>query len=257
MSNISGPKLSIVLPAFNEAERLPPYLVEIRSTMETRYAGRYEVIVVDDGSSDAMPDLLKGIACDWPEMRVLQHASNLGKGAAIRTGIGAARGELLLFADADGATPIDQEEKLCQALSAGADMAVGSRLLEAPDVVCNRGRMRGMIGKMFASIARLVVSVTVRDTQCGFKMFRAEQGKRLFDDSYEMGYLLDLELLALARKYQYQVVEVPIDWNEQPGSRLTIGRQCFKMGIGLWRVRRRVFGKKLINNASESLPERR
>jgi dolichyl-phosphate beta-glucosyltransferase len=235
-------ELSVVLPAYNESKRLPPYLDEIRRYMDEQYARHYEVIVVDDGSSDHLDDKISTLAQCWPELRLLRHPANVGKGAAVRTGILAANGARILFADADGATPIDQEQRLRQALKAGFDLAVGSRMVDAPDVVCHRRWSRKLIGKLFAGVVRRVISPPVRDTQCGFKLFRAEPGKRLFRCSKESGYLFDIEILTMAQILGYQIAEIPIDWSERPGSRLNLLRQCPKIMVNLWCVRQRLAG---------------
>ena len=236
-------QLSVIIPAYNEARRLPPYLASVRQHLDRRFPGRYEVVVVDDGSGDGLPDVLAPLAADWPELVVMRHPANRGKGAAVRTGMLAARGRLLLFADADGATPIDQEVRLCEAVRAGADMAVGSRLLAGADVTRRRTWTRGLVGRLFAGFARWWLQVSVRDTQCGFKMFRREVGRELFSLGRESKYLFDLELLVLAKGFRYRVVEVPVNWSDVPGSHLSLTRELGRILLGLWRLRRRLLGR--------------
>jgi dolichyl-phosphate beta-glucosyltransferase len=232
--------LSLVIPAYNEAQRLPVYLPCVRRYLDDRYPDRYEVIVVDDGSRDGLPDVLVPVESDWPQLAVLRHATNRGKGAAVQTGMLAARGRLLLFADADGATPIEEESKLASALEAGADIAVGSRYIAGDDVSRERFLSRGVAGRLFAGLARRLLDVTVRDTQCGFKMFRHPAGRELFEMLRETGYLFDLEVLALAAQIGYEVVEVPINWSEIPGGSMNILRDSPRMFLGLFRLRRRL-----------------
>ncbi len=232
--------LSLIIPAYNESQRLPPYLETIRNYIRHEYNDNCEVIVVDDGSSDQLAEVLTKMAADWPPLRTIRHEHNLGKGAAVRTGILAAQGTRLLYADADGATPIGEERKLRDAIDAGADLAVGSRLLSAEDVQRKRTWSRALIGRSFATMARMMLKTQVRDTQCGFKMLRAEPAKQLFELSQENGYLFDLEILALAAHCGYRVTEVPINWSDQPGSRLKMHRECGKIVTGLWRIRRRM-----------------
>jgi dolichyl-phosphate beta-glucosyltransferase len=228
---------SLVLPALNERERLPPYLAEIRLHLEREFEGKYEVIVVDDGSTDGMSDLLSETFGDWGQLRIERFARNEGKGAAVRTGMLAAVGELLMFADADGATPIAEETRLRKAIRQGADLAVGSRLLASEEVQCHRTRFRAWVGRGFAALARMVLDVPVRDTQCGFKMLRYEVAKRLFGEMNEDGYLFDLELLLLARRQGYHVAEVPVNWKDVPGSRMKMAGEVWKILPGLWRLR--------------------
>jgi dolichyl-phosphate beta-glucosyltransferase len=232
--------LSVVVPAYNEALRLPPYLALVRRYVEPKYSDRHEVIVVDDGSEDGLADVLAKAGADWPELRAMAHPQNQGKGAAVRTGVLAAHGRLVLFADADGATPIEEEGRLAEAIAGGADVAVGSRLLAASGVQRTRAWGRGLAGRLFAAVARRVLGLAIRDTQCGFKMFRAEAAHRLFSLARESRYLFDLEILALAACLGYKVAEVPVNWREVPGGHLHLARELPKVIGGLWRIRRRL-----------------
>lgn len=231
-------ELSVILPAYNEARRMPPYLSAVRAHLEDRYPHRHEVIVVDDGSDDGLAYLLEKAAADWPQLRWISHPENQGKGAAVRTGMLAAAGDRLLFADADGATPIDEETRLSAAIEAGADVAIGSRL--APGAVRSRAWFRGLAGRAFASLARRTLGLSVRDTQCGFKMFRGDVGHKLFKLAEESRYLFDLEILALAEGLGYRVAEVPIRWQEIPGGHLRLSREARRILWDLRRIRRRV-----------------
>ncbi|OHB70502.1 MAG: hypothetical protein A2V70_07965 [Planctomycetes bacterium RBG_13_63_9] len=236
-------EISVVIPAYNEARRLPRYLALVRQHLDELYSGRYEVIVVDDGSRDGLADVLAGLAGEWSGLAVMQHPTNRGKGAAVRTGMLAGRGGRLLFADADGATPIDQEGKLSEAIRAGADVAVGSRLVGGPDVTRRRSWGRGLVGRLFAGVARRWLGVSVRDTQCGFKMFRRDVGRKLFCTSEETGFLFDLELLGLADRLGFEVAEVPVNWADVPGGHLSMIRELPRVLLGLWRLRRRLRGR--------------
>lgn len=232
--------LSVVLPAYNEALRLPPFLASVRTYLDGRYGERYEAIVVDDGSGDGLCGILERFARDWPQLRSIRHPQNQGKGAAVRTGVLAARGQLVLFADADGATPIQEESRLAAAIHAGADLAVGSRLVAAAGARRSRNWLRGLAGRTFAAVARWLLRLPVRDTQCGFKMFRGEVGRRLFSMVRESRYLFDLEVLALARRLGYRTAEVPVSWTEMPGGHFSPARQLCKILVDLRRLHRRL-----------------
>lgn len=233
------PAFSLVIPAYNERHRLPFYLAQVRAYLDAQFAGQYEVIVVDDGSDDGLTEVLEASARTWPQLKVLRHKVNRGKGAAVRTGMLAAEGELLLFADADGAAPIDQEARLRAAIHSGAEVAVGSRRL-SPEQSVRRRPLRRLAGWLFATVARWSLALAVRDTQCGFKMFRRGAGRRLFELARENGFLFDLELLVLARHLGYRVAEVPIQWSDMPGGHLSLARQGPKVLFDLWRLRRRL-----------------
>ncbi|MEI8375443.1 MAG: dolichyl-phosphate beta-glucosyltransferase [Planctomycetota bacterium] len=231
--------LSLILPAFDEALRLPSYLKTVRGYLEESFRQPYEVIVVDDGSRDETADVVERLAIHWPQLRLLRHAQNEGKGSAVRTGILAARGELLLFADADGATPIEEHARLAAAIAQGADVAIGSRLAPDPTIHRSRHWYRGLAGKLFALAARRLLRISAIDSQCGFKMFRATAGRQLFATIKETGYLFDLEILVLAQRLGLRVVEVPVHWQEVPGGHLHPLRELPRIIAGLWRLRRR------------------
>ena len=231
--------LSVILPALDEARRLPPYLQSVRTYLDESFRQSYEVIVVDDGSRDETAAVIERLASQWPQLCLLRHAQNEGKGSAVRTGVLAAKGELLLFADADGAAPIEEHARLAAAIAQGADVAIGSRLAPDPAIRRSRDWYRGLAGKAFASVARRLLRIPVLDTQCGFKMFRAPAGRRLFEALMETRYLFDLELLVLAQRFGLRVVEVPIHWHEVPGGHLHPLRELPRLVAGLWRLRRR------------------
>src|SRR3954447_21730331 len=169
MIEASRPYLSLILPAFNEARRLPPYLATVRAHLPSEFRGDYEAIVVDDASRAGLSPVLERCRAEWQQLSVLQHRANRGKGAALRTGILAARAPLLLLADADGATPITEERKLRQAIHHGAAVAIGSRMRPGPYTRTRRACTRGPAGKCFALLARAAFGLPVSDTQCGFK----------------------------------------------------------------------------------------
>jgi dolichyl-phosphate beta-glucosyltransferase len=230
--------LSIVIPAFNESDRLPKYLSEIRD-----YAVRlpaYEVVVVDDRSTDGMSKRLSESFGEWPELRVVAHPRNRGKGAAIRTGILAARGDPILVADADGAAPIENEARLRQAIDQGAALACGSRRARGDDVERTRRPVRGLAGTIFNFATGLVLRTDVKDTQCGFKMFRRHVARHLATLSVETGFALDVELLALAHELAYPTAEVAISWHEVPGGGVRLLRDGTAMLVALGRIRRRL-----------------
>jgi len=232
--------LSLVIPAYNEVSRLPRFLADVRQYLDDRHPEAYEVIIVDDGSRDGTGAMLEATARQWPRLVLLTHAVNQGKGAAIRTGMRAAKGDLLLFADADGATPIAEAGKLEDAIRQGADVAIGSRLVDAAGLTRRRTWLRRLAGRSFAALARWWLSIPQRDTQCGFKMFRRDAGKQLFSLGRESRYLLDLETLALAHHLSYRVAEVPVNWSEIPGSHLSLARESLRLLTGLVRIRRRL-----------------
>jgi len=231
------PRWSVVIPAFNEAERLPPFLERVVAYFEGRDEP-YEVIVVDDGSTDATAELVE--ARDLAMVKVLRLQPNAGKGAAVRAGMLAARGAYRLFADADGATPIEELKRLEPLLVAGADVVIGSRVLVDPGVAVTARPHRVAAGRLFNWLVARLGLAGIADSQCGFKAFTAPAATRLFEALSTRGFGFDVELLLLARAAGCRILEVPVNWADQAGSKIGVLRHGPGM---LWQIvlaRRRV-----------------
>ena len=214
---------SVVIPAFNEARRLPSYLDDVVSFFEGR-GEPYEVIVVDDGSTDDTPALVEARVRELASVRLLRLPVNAGKGAAVRAGMLAARGVYRLFTDADGATPIAEVKRLEPALLAGADVVIGSRVLVDPSVSVAALPHRVAAGRVFNWLVARLGLRSVADSQCGFKVFSAAAAERLFVGLRTRGFGFDVELLLAAQAAGYRVVEIPVNWADQPGSKVGVLR---------------------------------
>jgi dolichyl-phosphate beta-glucosyltransferase len=224
---------SVVIPAFNEARRLPPYLEEIIAYFDGRGAP-YEVIVVDDGSRDGTAERVRETAGAAP-VRVIPLAGNEGKGAAVRHGMLAAIGAYRMFADADGATPILELKRLEAALAGGADVAIGSRVVQDPSVSVVARPHRVLAGRMFNGVVARLGLPDVGDSQCGFKAFTARAAETIFGKLRTRGFGFDVEVLMLARFYGFRVAEVAVNWTDKPGSKVGV----LKTGPGMfWEIMR-------------------
>jgi len=232
---------SVVIPAFNEALRLPPYLDEILGFVDGR-GEPYEVIVVNDASTDATGDMLAAVSRRHPALRVISHTRNHGKGGAVRAGMLAATGAVRLFSDADGATPIAELKRLEPAFAAGADVVIGSRALHDPAVAVRARRHRAVAGRVFNWLVTRVGVRGIADTQCGFKAFTAAAAQRLFGALETQGFGFDVELLLRAQAAGYRIVEVAVNWQDQAGSKvgvLTTGPVMLAQVVrARWRVGR-------------------
>lgn len=228
------PEISLVIPAYNEAARLPLFLDSALAWL-WQCGLSFEVIVVDDGSSDATAEAVRQRA--QPGLRLLCHAANSGKGAAVRTGMLAARGALRLFADADGATAMAELPALLQAVKQGAHIAIASR--EGGGKRVQVSGMRKFLGRWFNRVIRLGSIRGLRDTQCGFKLFATEAAWGLFGLSQENGYAFDVEVLFLAQRKNMAIAEVPVNWTEMPGSKVSVWRDGMKMLRAVRRIKRR------------------
>jgi dolichyl-phosphate beta-glucosyltransferase len=236
---MSSPRWSVVVPAYNEAARLPAYLKDIQAYFEGRDE-TYEVIVVDDGSSDGTAERVREVAAGRSAVTVHALDRNRGKGHAVRAGMARASGALRLMADADGATPIGEVARLEAALAAGADLAVGSRVLDDPSVTRQVRLHRKLSGHVFNFLVRRLGVASVVDTQCGFKLFRGSIAEMLFPLVTTDGFGFDVELLMLAERRGLRVVEVPINWADQPGSKVGVLREGPRMLYEVLAARRRL-----------------
>jgi len=236
---VTQPRWSVVLPAFDERHRLPPYLDDVAAWLEGR-GEPWEAIVVDDGSTDGTSEAVAPIAARYPGVRVLRHPVNQGKGAAVRAGMLAARGAWRLFADADGATPIAELKRLETALAAGADVAIGSRVLRDPAVSVLARPHRIWAGRAFNWLVARLGLRGVADSQCGFKAFTARAAEDLFARLRTRGFGFDVELLLLAQRLGYRVTEVPVNWADQRGSKVGVLKDGPRMLAQIVAARARV-----------------
>jgi dolichyl-phosphate beta-glucosyltransferase len=232
------PDLSIVIPAFNEEARLEPTLQAYMAYC--RESGRrVELIVVDDGSLDRTSQVVNSFATSHPEVRLIRLAENQGKGQAVRSGVVNAQGKLILFADADGATPLSEVERLEQALGQGADVAIGSRALRDQNVAVKARLYRRVMGRVFHRFVEFLTVPGVKDTQCGFKLFRGPVAHDLFSRTRIRGFSFDVEVLMMAQRRGYRIAEVPVNWTHQPGSKVNLVTDSARMLRDLFIIRGR------------------
>ena len=229
-------QLSIVVPAFDEAARLPATLERILG----HYAGSselLEVLIADDGSRDGTLEVAEAFARRDPRVRVLSADRHRGKGAAVRQGILASRGEFVLFSDADLATPIEDAEALWAAIEAGASVAIGSRAVPGAEVVKLQPWYRKASGPVLRGLLRLLGLGGIRDTQCGFKLFDGAVARQLFAMQRVEGFAFDLETLYLARREGLRIDEVPVRWFDNDDSRVRFFRDSARLLFDMVRIR--------------------
>ncbi len=237
-SRTNAIRLSVVIPTYNKADRIAATLEAVASHLAAKpYAT--EIVVVDDGSADRTAEAAREFFAGRGLGRVLRRERNLGKGASVKEGVLAASGELILFCDDDLSTPIAELDKAVTALEAGADVVVGSRAHPESEIRVRQRRPREWMGKAFNVLVRLFVLKGFRDTQCGFKAFRAAAAKDIFSRLRTPGFGFDVEVLVLARALGYRAVEIPVVWCDARPSRVRILRGSWGMARDLWRIRRR------------------
>jgi glycosyltransferase involved in cell wall biosynthesis len=243
------PAVSVIVPAYNEADRLHESLPRLMGDNYLRPGASSELIVVDDGSVDATPQVARDHLDGAENARLMRLPWHAGKGAAVRLGVASARGELILFMDADLATDLSAAEDLLGAL-ADDDVVVGSR--SAPGaVVTGRSALRGGLHQAFRRQARSVTGIDVSDPQCGFKAFRADVAKILFHLSEIDGFGFDVEILLLARKLGFSVTEIPVNWTAVDGSKVRMLRDPIAMAFDIGRARLRHSRRSISQNGDQ------
>ncbi|MGH7903407.1 MAG: dolichyl-phosphate beta-glucosyltransferase [Candidatus Dormibacteraceae bacterium] len=221
-------QLSVVIPAYNEEERLPGTLAAIHPYLSSR-GGSFEVVLADDGSGDGTPAVMRAAAGEHPYIHVVTLPRNRGKGRAIAAGVALTTGERVLISDADLSTPIEELAKLETALELGAGIAIASRALPGSEIEVHQPGHRVMMGKSFNLVVRALLLPGIKDTQCGFKLFRGEDARRLFGQLRTEGFAYDVEVLWRARREGRTIVEVPVRWLHSTPTRVVAGRHALDM----------------------------
>ncbi len=231
------PTYSIVIPAYNEGPRLGATLEKVLAYIHAQKWDA-EVIVVNDGSRDNTAGIVREFAAKDPALRLLENPGNRGKGYSVRNGMLNARGRILIFSDADLSSPIEEAPKLLQALDAGADIAIGSRWLRAETQTHRQPLHRQIFGRIFNLLLRLTLGLKFKDTQCGFKAFKASAAKTIFPLQKIERWGFDPEILFLARKFGFKVQEVPVAWGHSGQTRINPLVDGFRMFQEMLRIRR-------------------
>ncbi|MCX6024025.1 MAG: glycosyltransferase family 2 protein [Chloroflexi bacterium] len=233
--------LSVVVPAYNEERRLPSALERIIAYLSEQPFPS-EIIVADDGSRDATAETARRCGAKAPAhvaFRLLSHHPNRGKGAAVRAGCLAANGKYIIFTDADLPTPLTEIPRLLAALDAGADLAIGNRIQpDGSDMRRSQPIHRRVLGKLYHLAAEALAVRGIKDTQCGFKGFTRPAAQALFGAQRLTGWVFDTEILYLARKWNYRIVETPVIWSNVGGSRMQVtARQAVSVLLDLVSIR--------------------
>jgi len=242
------PKYSIVIPAYNESARIPATLKSVVDCIRER-GWAAEVIVVNDGSTDATVAVVRDFALGAPEVRIIENPSNRGKGYSVRAGMLQAVGEIMLFTDSDLSAPIEEAERLFAAIAQGADIAIGSRWLERDRQTCRQPLYRQFFGRCFNTVIRAVMGLQFADTQCGFKAFTREAAHTVFHLQTVERWGFDPEILFIALKRGFWIVEVPVSWAHDERSRLSYIKDGMKMlqeiAVIRWNAFRGLYGKQV------------
>jgi glycosyltransferase involved in cell wall biosynthesis len=242
------PQYSIVIPAFNESARIPATLQSVVSCIRER-GWAAEVIVVNDGSRDATAEVVRAFARNAPEVRLIENPGNRGKGYSVRSGMLQALGEVVMFTDSDLSAPIEEAERLFAAIAAGADIAIGSRWLEKGRQTHRQPLYRQFFGRCFNAVTRAVMGLRFADTQCGFKAFTRAAAQTVFQLQTIERWGFDPEILFIALKRGYWIIEVPVSWAHDERTRMSYLKDGMTMlreiAIIRWNALRGRYGKQV------------
>lgn len=232
----NGPLLTIIVPAYNEERRLPATLPQVVAFAEAQDFP-VDVLVVDNASTDRTAEIVRKIAAEHPTISLLQQPIR-GKGAAVRKGMLESRGQYLFVCDADLAMPIEQVTRFVPPALSNFDIAIASREV-AGAARYNEPWYRHLMGRVFNSVVRLLAVPGIQDTQCGFKCLNQASAHDIFSTQIIDGWAFDVEVLHIAQRRGYRIVEVPIDWYYGEGSRVSPLRDSWNMVREVWRIRQR------------------
>lgn len=225
------PEISVIIPAFNEEERLPQTLEHVSLYLRS-LSFASEILVVDDGSTDHTAQVVSALARSIPSLFLLSNGSNRGKGFSVRHGMLEAHGRIALFTDADLSAPIEESQKLFTALES-ADVAIGSRALNRRLIEIHQSRWRELAGILFNRVMRLLTGLPFEDTQCGFKAFAMPGSRIVFELQRIEDFGFDPEILFLAKRHGLRVVEVPVRWSHDPRTKVHVLRDSARMLLDL------------------------
>lgn len=228
--------ISLVVPAYNERDRLPASLQAMRAYLAAE-GEPYEVIVVDDGSSDHTAALVEEHRTEWPELHLIALPANRGKGAAVRAGMLAARGDHRAFSDADLSTPIEELPLLRRRLNGTCQVAIASRAITGARVLVHQPGRRELMGRTYNRLVQLIALPGIHDTQCGFKVFTATAAVTCFQPLRTFGFGFDAEVLVRARANGWEIAEVPVRWRHMEDSRVSAVRDSWRVLYDLVRLR--------------------
>ena len=248
------PSISIVIPAYNESARIGKALGQVLRVVRER-AWQAEVLVVNDGSTDRTAAVVAEFAQLHPEVRLLNNLENRGKGFSVRHGMLNAVGEIVMFTDADLSAPMEEADRLVDALRQGADIAIGSRWLERNRQTHKQPLYRQFFGRCFNAITRLIMGLPFADTQCGFKAFRRPVAQTIFQLQRIERWGFDPELLFIALKRGFKIKEVPVTWGHDERSRLSYLKDGIKMLEEIAYIRWEAFAGAYDRNVVEFTPE--
>ncbi len=242
---MTKPFLSIIIPAYNEAERIPKTLLDIDKRLDQAEFS-YEIVVVNDGSKDKTAEIVTNLQKVVRNLSLINNKNNQGKGGVVAQGMLAAKGSIRLFTDADNSTSIDQVEKFFPYFKQGYDVVIGSRSVKEADLTVKQPFYRQLLGRLGNLVIKILLVPGINDTQCGFKAFTEEAAIKIFPQLTIKGWGFDIEVLTLARLMGFRIKEVGIRWINDPNSKvkassyLEVLSEVIKIKLNIWRKKYKV-----------------
>ncbi|MBI4055131.1 MAG: glycosyltransferase family 2 protein [Elusimicrobia bacterium] len=241
---MSSPELSVIVPVHNEERRLPRNLPRILGHLEKHHPS-FELLLCEDGSTDRTVEVARTFLNSVPGAKILSFPIRRGKGYGVRRGVLASCGRHVLFLDVDLSTPLETISEALRGLAGGADMVIGSRALEASKITRPQPPHRRMAARLFNFLRNALLGPGIArfaDSQCGFKALRGDAGRELFSRMAIDGFLFDVELLSLALRQGWRILEIPVTWGDDPGSQVRFFSDGWRTVRDLWRIRRALKG---------------
>ena len=230
--------LSIVIPVYNEEKRMHVSLSKVVDYVKKNgISDNSEIIVVNDGSLDNTVSVINQFKEDYNFIKLVDYKDNKGKGYAVKKGVLSAKGDYILFMDADLSTPLEEINKVIQFLDMSYDLSIGSRGLKDSKIIIRQPIYRRAMGKIFNLTVRLLLIKKIRDTQCGFKCFKKEIAREIFNQTKISGFCFDVEVLYIAQRKGYRIKEIPVKWYDFPDSKVGIFKDSLKMLIEIFKIK--------------------
>lgn len=229
-------KLSIIIPCYNEERRFRNEIGHFTSYLKN-VKFSWEMILVNDGSKDKTLGLMKNLAKNIKNIKILSYQQNRGKGYALAQGVKKSSGKFVLFSDIDHSVSVETVEEFFKQFANGSDIVIASRRMKGSSIEKSQPPIRVFLGKGFSFLVRILIDPKIMDTTCGFKAFKSEVAKNLFNKLTISDWSFDAEIIFLARKYKYTVAQVPVRWKNDPESKVSLKRDVINSLIGLLKIR--------------------
>lgn len=228
--------LSLIIPAYNEKFRLQINLQLVYDYLKNQNYN-FEIIVVDDGSFDGTQEIVKEYQKSQDSLRLIQNSKNRGKGYAVKTGMQQAKGDTLVFMDADLSVPLENISWLVNYISDGFDIVISSRNIQGALIKLKQPLVRRLMGKVFLNLSKLALRINVSDITCGAKSFSRVAADKIFSKMRLNDWSFDAEILFLARKYNFKIKEIPVVWKNRHASKVRFPRDIFQSFLGLMKIK--------------------